>query len=109
MPENDPLVRLHKVVPVVMYLTGSRATVVEHQHPRRDPFGIKTIANRVTAQGRDENIGRVKRFAAMERQRCVGAGSCDSQQQPKNCSEHFLHPSVLNKLPVVGAKPSFHD
>ena len=55
-----------------MHLARCGATVIEHEDPRGDPFRVKAVANRITAQRRDKDVRRVEVFAAMQCQRRIG-------------------------------------
>jgi hypothetical protein len=50
MAEDDPFIRLDKILAVVMDFAGRGAAVVEHQDAGGDPFGIKAVADGVAAQ-----------------------------------------------------------
>jgi hypothetical protein len=56
MAEDDPFIRLHEILSILVHLARSRPTVIEHQHPGRDPFRVETVADRVRAERRDHDI-----------------------------------------------------
>ncbi len=58
MAEDNPFVRLDEIPAVVVNLARRGAAVVERQHARGDPFGIKPVADGVGADRRDENDSR---------------------------------------------------
>ncbi len=91
MPEDDPLVRLHEIFSVVVNFAGRRAAVVQRQHARGDPFGIKTIANGVSAEGRDENVCGIDRLTALEREGGIRARAKEDDQKPQQNRRGSFH------------------
>ena len=64
--EDDPFIGGHEVVAVVEALGGRGAAVVESQHFRGDEFRIEAVADRVGADGGDDEPDSVQRLAAFE-------------------------------------------
>ena len=80
-----------EVPAVVTDFAGRGTTVVERQHPRRDPFGVKPVADGVGADRRDENIGGVDRLAPAKRQRGIRGRAGQCEQQPENLRQYPFH------------------
>ena len=83
MAEDDPFVRLHEILAVVVDLARRGAAVVERQHARGNPFGVKPVADGVGADRRDENIGGIDRLAPAKRQRGVSRRAEQGEQEPE--------------------------
>ena len=92
--EDNPFIRLDKVLAVVVNFAGRGAAVVEHQDARRNPFGIEAVADGVAATTppagyRMELISSPRRKA-----RCKGrVGPCAKQrdEQPGKLGQELLH------------------
>ena len=96
MAEDDPLVRLDEILAVVVDFARRGAAVIEHQHARGNPFRVKPVADGVGAKRGDEDIGRIERLAAMEREHGVGAGAGQREREPKKCAKGFLQIMILD-------------
>src|SRR5206468_12403283 len=82
MAEDDPLIRLYEVFAVVVDFARRGASVIKSDDARGDPFGIKSIADRVRAQCRKENVRRTNVLAAAERQGHVREGPESGDSHP---------------------------
>ena len=81
--EDDPFVRPDEILAVVVDFARRGAAVVEHQHARGNPFGIKPVADGVGAERRDENIGGIDRLAPAKRQRGISRRAGQREQEPE--------------------------
>ena len=91
MAEDDPFVRLYKILAVVVNLARRGAAVVERQHARGNPFGVKPVADGIGADRGDENIGGINRFAPAKRQRGIRGRASQGEQEPENWSQNLFH------------------
>ena len=83
MAEDDPFVRLDEIPAVVVDHARRGAAVVERQHARGNPFGVKPVADGVGADRGDENIGGIDRLAPAKRQRGIRARAGQGEQEPE--------------------------
>ena len=82
MPKHDPFVRLDEIPAIIMHLAGGRSPVIEQQHPRCDPFGIKAVADGIAAQRGDQNVSGIERLAPVQGQGDVSPGAQECDQHP---------------------------
>ena len=82
MSEDDPLIRPDEISPVVVDFARSGAAIVEGEDLRGDPLRVETITDGVGAKRGDEDVGGIKFFTAMERERDVGEGAEASHREP---------------------------
>ena len=93
MAENNPFVRSHEILAVVVDFAWRGAAVVEREHARGNPFGIKPVADGVGADRRDENIGGIDRLAPAKRQRGIRCRAGQCEQEPEEWRNRLFHPN----------------
>ena len=67
MTEHHPSIRRHKILAVVLHNRWCRTFVIQNEHLRRQPFAIKTIADRGRAKARRDDPECADRFTARKR------------------------------------------
>src|ERR1043166_8896084 len=92
--KDDPLVRLNKVFAIVMNLARSGSAIIQHEDTRGDPLRIKSVANCVSAECRNEDVARANVFTSMKSKRGISPCASGSQQQPKQRGKFLNHDSV---------------
>src|SRR5689334_14712053 len=95
MTKNDPLVRFDEIATIIVHFAGSRAPVIECEDLRSDPFGIKTIADRISAQRRDQNVSGADSFTAIQRQYSIAPRPERAYQNPKQRGHKLRHDNGL--------------
>src|SRR5258708_6803104 len=91
MAEDDPFVRLAKVLSIFTNLARRRAALIEREHARSDPFRIKAVAQRVRAKRRDDDETGVHRLLALRRDRPVTKCAERRDAEPEEGGKGFFH------------------
>src|SRR5436190_24003849 len=92
MAKNNPFVRFDKVFSIIMHLARGCATIVEHEDLRRNPLGVKPIADCITAKRGNEDVGGIKMFPPVQGNGCIGACSSQANYNPNETTKSSLHP-----------------
>src|SRR5437870_374992 len=95
MTENHPTICRHEIFAVVSDDRRGGAFVIQHQHFRREPLAIKTVADGKRAQSGDNYPKRADLFPARKRQNTNSgqAKNCDRNPEqlfPKSHSDSNL-------------------
>jgi hypothetical protein len=96
MPKDDPLVCLHEILPVLVNLARRRAAIVECEHPRGNPLGIKPVADRVSAKRCGEDEDGVEPLAAMQREGGISTGAEQRDGEPDETGRRGVSQEVFS-------------
>src|SRR5262245_47819319 len=91
MAEDNPFVSLHEVFAIIVNFARRGAAIVKSQHMRRNPLGVKPVADRVSAQRSGEDEYRIDSLSTMQRQSRVGPSAQQSNDYPSKIRDDFLH------------------